>query len=222
MRNISSRILPVFMLLASVLLLYIGVPRFLAELMLVPGTPIYERTNLGEPVTDEELDILQESREQAVSFVDHPKAYHQLGQVHLLRAQRTEDAQERIAQAEKALEHLETSVRLAPVNTFAWSRIATACLILGPEHRQKALEAWRTSVALARFEPFIFLSRNHLGILLVDDMTKEDLSILREQINLTYDWNRGQLRNYARQSDIVNWVAFLLHEHPEKADWIRK
>ncbi len=209
------------MLLSSILLLYIGVPRFLAELMLVPGTPIYERTNLGEQITDEELDVLQESREQAVAFVDHPKAYHQLGVVFLLRAQRAESASERIEHANQAIEALNTSLQLAPVNTFAWARLATAYMQVGPEQNEKAVEAWRKSVALARFEPFLFLTRNHIGISLYSDLTEEDREKLKEQINLTYDWNRDRLRNYARQNGLVDWITFCLHGHPEKVDWIR-
>lgn len=220
MKNLSGRILPAFMLLSSILLLYIGVPRFLAELMLVPGTPIYERLNLGEQVTDEELDVLQDSREQAVSFVDHPKAYNQLGYVFLVRTQRASSGHERIAFANQAIEALNTSISLAPVNTFAWARLATAYMLVGPEHNPKAVEAWRTSVALARFEPFLFLTRNHIGISLYQELDEEGRAILKEQVNLTYDWNRGQLRTYARQNELVPWIAFLLHEHPEKAEWV--
>lgn len=222
MKNLSAKILPAFMLLSSVLLLYIGVPRFLAELMLVPGTPIYEQLNLGEKVSDEDLDILQESREQAISFVDHPKAYNQLGFVFILRAQRADSETERDMYAQQAITALKTSLQLAPVNTFAWARLASAYMLAGPENNEKAVEAWRTSVALARFEPFSFLSRNHMGIFLFDSMTEEDHAKLREQINLTYDWNRTQLRDYARQNSLVEWVAFLLYEHPDKAAWIRE
>lgn len=188
--------------------------------MLVPGTPIYERLNLGEQVSDEELDVLQQSREQAVSFVDHPKAYNQLGFVFLVRAQRASSETERAAYGLQAKEQLEASLKLAPVNTFAWARLATACLLLGPGYSEKAVEAWRTSVALARFEPFLFLSRNHIGISLYKDLSDEDRAILKEQVNLTYNWNRGRLRAYARQNQLIPWTAFLLYEHPEKAKWI--
>lgn len=221
MKNLSGRILPIFMLVSSLVLLYVGVPRFLAELMLVPGTPIYERTNLGEPVTDEELEVLRESRIQAISFVDHPKAYNELGQVHILRAQRASTDEERIAEARKAIEYLETSISLAPVNTFAWARIVSASLMIGPETYPKAVEAWRTSVALARFEPFILITRVHMGIALYSEMSNEDRAILREQVDLTYNWNRGQLRQYARRNNLVDWIAILLFEYPEKAAWIR-
>lgn len=220
MKNLSGRILPAFMLLSSILLLYIGVPRFLAELMLVPGTPIYERINLGEQISDDDLNVLQESREQAVSFVDHPKAYHQLGVVFILRAHRASTEAQRIVEAKLAIKHIKTSLELAPVNTFAWARLATAYMLVGPEHNEKAVEAWRTSVALARFEPFLFPTRNHIGISLYGDLSDEDRATLREQINLTYNWNRGQLRSYAQEHGLVAWVAFLLFEHPEKAAWI--
>lgn len=219
---LSAKILPAFMLVSSLILLYVGVPRFLTELMLVPGTPIYERINLGEQVSDEELDILQESREQAISFVDHPKAYDQLGQTHLIKARRAGVPETRLMHAKKAREALETSLELAPLNTFGWLRLATAYMLISPELNEKAVEAWRTSVACARFEPFIFLPRNHVAISLYSLLSEEDRAILREQVLLTYNWNRGRLRNYAHQNNLTNWIALLLYEHPEKAEWIIK
>ncbi|MBL4838180.1 MAG: hypothetical protein JKY34_11455 [Kordiimonadaceae bacterium] len=216
----SSKILPLFMLFSALLLLWIGVPRFLAELMLVPGTPIYERISSGETVTDEELDVLQQSREQSIGFVDKPRSYTDLGLVYILRAHRTTDAAEKKAFALKAIEQLETGLALAPVATFAWARLASACLIAGPEHSEKAVKAWRTSVALANFEPFIFLSRNHIGINLYKDLSEEDRQTLRDQVELTYNWNRGKLRRYARDNGLVEWIAFLLYAQPEKAQWI--
>jgi len=213
--------LAVFMLVSSLLLLYIGVPRFLAELMLVPGTPIIERLNRGEIVSEKELDVAQESREQAVSFVDHPKAYSELGTVFLTRAQTVTDSESKKEFASQAIIHLEKTLSLAPLNTFAWLRLSSARLLLGgKENRGKALEAWRNSVATASFEPFVLIPRLHTGIILHDIMTDEDKATLREQADLTYNWNRGQFRSYARKHQLVEWGAFLLSEYPEKAEWI--
>jgi len=213
--------LAVFMLVSSLLLLYIGVPRFLAELMLVPGTPIIESLNRGEIVSEKDLDIAQESREQAVSFVDHPEAYSELGTVFLTRAQTETDSESKKEFASQAVIYLEKTLSLAPLNTFAWLRLSSARLLLGgKENRSKALEAWRNSVATARFEPFVLISRLHTGIILHDIMTDEDKVILREQADLIYNWSRGQFRSYARKHQLVEWGAFLLSEYPEKAEWI--
>lgn len=215
--------LAVFMLLSSLLLLYIGVPRFLAELMLVPGTPIVESLNRGEIVSEKDLGIAQESREQAVSFVDHPKAYSELGTIFLTRAQTATESGSKKEFASQAIIHLEKTLSLAPLNTFAWLRLSSARLILGDkENRGKALEAWRNSVATARFEPFVLISRLHTGIILHDIMTDEDKAILRDQADLTYNWNRGRLRSYVRKYKLVEWGAFLLSAHPEKAGWIAR
>ncbi|MFC3052238.1 hypothetical protein [Kordiimonas pumila] len=215
-------ILTIFLLGASLLMLYMAFPRFLAELMLVPGTPIVERLNSGGDVSVEDLDIAQNSREQAVSFVDHPKAYSDLATVFLARATVEQDRALKTQYTEKAIESLEKTLSLAPLNTFAWLRLSFARLRTGGDDgvRLKALEAWHMSVTTAPFEPYILLSRLHLGIVLYDEMTEEDISLLQAQAQATYKWNRGLLRQYVREKNLAEWCAFLLEANPEAAKFI--
>lgn len=94
-RHFSRWFLPGFMLVASITLLVIGVPRFLHELMLVPGTPILYRLNAGETMTEEELHTLVQSRLDALEFIELPDAYSDLGASYLRRAQRPKSAEDR-------------------------------------------------------------------------------------------------------------------------------
>lgn len=211
-------LLRIFILLSCLILLYFGVPRFMAELMLVPGTPIVERLNRGESVPESELNIAQESREQAVAFVDHPKAYSQLGTVFLTRAHMAIDGVEQKAYASKAIENLEKALSLSQLNTHAWLRLSNARLILGgDENRQKALEAWRQSVETANFEPSLLSIRIHTGITLYDLMTEVDKEILRAQADITFDWHKRRFRTYVRQHQLVEWAVFLLTDADKKA-----
>ncbi|PCI63466.1 MAG: hypothetical protein COB37_05050 [Kordiimonadales bacterium] len=209
MRKAKDYIFPGFMLFASTTLLVIGVPRFLAELMLVPGTPIYERISSGENVSDEDLDVLEQSRVQAIGFVEHPRSYTDLGLVYLLKASRTADPSEKLRYADLAIENLKTGLGLAPLNTFAWLRLSSVYILKGEEFHSEALDAWRKSVATARFEPFVFTSRLHVGIMLYAVMSTEDVTLLRVQTELAYNWNRGKVRAYGRQNGLMPWLKFL-------------
>ena len=207
--KVGKWFLPGFMLVSSIVLLAIGVPRFLAELMLVPGTPIYERISIGEAVGDEELTVLEESRLQALEFVDIPRAYTDLGSAYLLRAQRATSEAERHHFAERSIEVTTKGLNLAPLNTFAWARVSSAHVLLGADHYGDAIEAWRTSIATAKFEPFLLIQRMHIGVALYQSMKPEDREVLSEQFQLTYNWNRGKLRAYARANQLTEWVIFL-------------
>ena len=122
-----------FMLFFSIVLLVIGVPRFLAELMLLPRTPIYERISIGESVDNEELTILEKSRLQALDFVEMPHAYTDLGTSYLVRAQRATSEAERRRFAEQSIDVMTKGLSLAPLNTFAWSRVSSAHILLGAD-----------------------------------------------------------------------------------------
>jgi len=207
--RVGRRFLLGFMLVASIVLLAIGVPRFLAELMLVPGTSIYERISIGEAVGDEELAVLEQSRLQALEFVDMPRAYTDLGTSYLVRAQRATLEAERRKFAERSIEVTTRGLNLAPLNTFAWARVSAAHVLLGADHYGDAIEAWRTSIATAKFEPILLIQRVHVGIVLYQSMTLENRKILSEQFQLTYNWNRNKLRAYARANQLTEWMMFL-------------
>lgn len=81
-----------------------------------------------------------------------------------------------------AIEASTKSLEMAPLNTYARLRVCSANIILGPDHYDKALEAWRASVATARFEPFLLLSRLHYGILLLQKMTPDDFAVIKDQL----------------------------------------
>jgi len=216
-QKIGRWFLPGFLLVSSITLLVIGVPRFLAELMLVPGTPIYERVSKGEQVSDEDLKVLEDSRLQALEFVELPKAYTDLGTSYLVRAQRTDSAKERLEYARRSIEVTTKGLNLAPLNTFAWLRLASANILLGDQYSKKAVEGWRTSVATARFEPFLLVQRLHIGIMLYNAMEPADIEVLKEQFQLTYRWNKHHLRAYSRQMKLNEWMVFLAGENAEQA-----
>jgi len=205
--------IPGFMLVSSVTLIVIGVPRFLHELMLVPGTPILHQVNAGEAVSEEELKILEKSRLDALGIIELPDAYLNLGASYLYRARTATDPVEAQKYAALTIEVSEKGLKMAPLNTYAWFRVATANVMLG--NYQEGLDAWRTSIATARFEPFLLLQSFHLGTILYQDMADEDVELLKDQIRMAYRWNKQYLRKYVRDNNLVVWMAILCEPESE-------
>ncbi len=220
--KISRRLLPSFMLISSLILLYFGVPRFLAELMLVPGTPVHERLSRGEEISDEDLTLLEESRLNALKFVDHPEAYSDLGGSYLYRAKHAKTPEEKAKYAQMTIDAAMTGLKMAPLNTFSWLRVCSANFLLGEEHYDKAVEAWRMSVKTAPFEPFVLLSRIHYGILLYNRLTVDDVVTLNDQFDMAYRWSRGKLRSYMNKNNLQSWAVFLAEPDQEMVDFFRK
>ncbi|SDD25825.1 hypothetical protein [Kordiimonas lacus] len=218
--SIAKWFLPAFMLASSIILLVVGVPRFLHEHMLVPGTPILYRVNAGEKVSDEDLETLEQSRLDALAFTELPDAYYDLGSSYLRRAQTATNPETVQKYSEMAIEASMAGLKMAPLNTFAWFRVATANVMLGPEKYQESLKAWRTSIATARFEPFILMQRVHLGIILYQDMADEDVLILKDQLTLAYQWNKVELRQYVHRNHLIIWIDILFKSDSEMKDYL--
>lgn len=218
--GLTKWFLPAFMLTSSIILLMAGVPRFLHELMLVPGTPILYRVNAGEIVSDEDLETLEQSRLDALAFIELPDAYYDLGSSYLRRAQTAINPETIQKYSKMTIEASMAGLKIAPLNTFAWFRVATANVMLGPDKYQDGLQAWRTSIAAARFEPFILVQRVHLGIILYQDMTDEDIEALKDQLGMAYRWNRGKLRQYIHDNNLIVWAAYLCEPDSEMKDYL--
>jgi len=214
--------LPAFMLIASVTLLVLGVPRLLHELMLVPGTPILYRVNAGEDVSDQDLSILENSRLDALVYIETSEVYNDLASSYLTRARRAATLEERQNFAELTIETSRKSLSIAPLNTYAWSRIATANVLLGQSHYGDALTAWRTSISQARYEPFLQFQRIHLGTILYRTMTPEDIISLKEQLDMAYQSNKYGLRHYVRDNNLMAWMEFLVGTESEMLTFLRQ
>lgn len=220
--KLSRWLLPSFMLISGITLLVVGVPRFMHELMLVPGTPILHRLNAGETITEEEWHTLEQSRLDALDFIELPDAYSDLGASYLRRAQSAKSREEQVKYAEMTVEVAMKGLNMAPLNTFSWFRVATANVMLGPEKNAEALQAWRTSIATAKFEPFILMQRVHLGIVLYQEMTDEDVDLLKDQLRMAYRWNKRYLHQYVRKNNLIVWMAILSEPDSEMKNYLVK
>jgi tetratricopeptide (TPR) repeat protein len=197
--------------------LYIGVPRFLSELVLVPGTAIIERYSYKNTILESDLDTVEKSRKTALKLSSLPKAYTDLGLIYLLRFQTTKSSDDRTNFLDQSIANTKKGLSLAPNNPFAWFRLNSALLMLAEPKHSEALEAWNMSIATAKFEPLLMVQRIHLGLLLYDRMDKNEKDTLQEQFQLAYKWDREKLKNYTTDFKLDSWMLLLAHKNPEIA-----
>ncbi len=206
----ASRWLVRFLLLASSLvLLATGVPRFLHEVSLVPGSPLYLRMIDGAPLSEQDLATLEQSRLDALNFVNIPQAHMDIGASYLTRAQKASDPADQQKYAQMAIDELTAGLKEAPLNTFAWARLAAANILLGEEYHQDALVAWRTSIATSSYDTFLLAYRFHIGTFLYLDMTREDIQLLKAQLAMAHREEGGKIYTYGKQHKLLGWMILL-------------
>ncbi len=197
--------------LATLVLLWFAVPNFLAAIWMATGDPIYRDIGTQKQLTNPEIEALIESREQAITLVNSPKAATDLATAYMALDPSHENL-------EKALVSLRSGINLAPMNAFAWQRLA-GLLVFKPDRGAEAVSAWKTARQLAEYDTFLFHDRIRIGTQLYRAMTLPDRQMLVEDVERAYAENRGRLRSYAKQANLLEWMKFLLRDE-EKTTYL--
>ncbi|MCJ9429948.1 hypothetical protein [Kordiimonas marina] len=216
----GRRLLSGLMMVSALYILWTGVPRFLAEVMIVPGRPILEKVRANTQVSAKDLSTLEQSFLSAISFADLPQFHAELGTSYLVQAQHTNDRQKRLEFAKMAIEESQISLDKAPLNPFAWERISVAQIILG--HYDDAIRAWRSSSRIASFEPFLLMQRIHIGIILYQHLSSNDIRLLKQQIKMAFHWQRWIMRHYVRTYHLTSWVTYLSGPDSDISAFLKK
>lgn len=190
--------------ITAAVLLAVGVPHLLAAIWMAMGDPIYTDLGTGKRLGTEEIDTLIKSRETARDITGAARAYTDLGAAYIASGATPESL-------EKSITSLKIGLEKAPINAFAWQRLATMQALI-PDQREEALKAWQAARALAEFEPFLLLDRIRIGVALYREMSLDDREALLKDVRWAYKRNRGGLRAYARQADLLEWIKFLLRD----------
>jgi hypothetical protein len=211
----------VFLLLAGLLMAALALPRLMAELTLVPGTPSMTALYAGEALGEEELSLIDTTRSDSLALADHASAAYELAALYDYRARQTSTAEDRAAFIDKSITASRLAIERSPANTFYWLQLAHGLSRKGTDHELEAIAAWEMSLKTAWFEPALLLPRIHLGMVLLPAMTDQQTNTLRDQIDLTYRWHRGMLRQYARQNGLLPSLEYLLGDTSEIVAFIK-
>lgn len=217
-RVMRRRALAAMLALSGAACLALGVPRLMAELSLVPGTPYLRAVQAGETLSEDDILLLEQSRLNALELVPLPSAYANLAYLSVLRAQRADTPEERERHASKAENLVRESLKGSPVNPYYWLTLSSA-LILQGKHLD-GITAWKNSLATAPFDPPVILERIHVGMLMLNYMNEDDIAALRAQIEMAYRWHRGLLQRYVRRNRLAPMIEYLMSENAELVEHV--
>lgn len=179
--------------LSAAALLALAVPRFLADLTLLPSTRTLERLQGLRPVDTAVLERLIRNQRRALVWQTNGRTWTDLGLAQLLIAERLPDddprARSRFDAARKALIE---GLSVAPANPFAWSRLAYA---------QAALDGWTPEAAAALrmafitgpYEPRLLWPRLRLSLLAWPHIPPDDQELVLQQIRQGWAADREAL-----------------------------
>lgn len=199
------------LLAVAAILILVGVPNLIAATWMAIGQPIYDDLESGKPISQEDFNLLIESREAAIALTDNADAYADLAVAHYVRG-------ELPGKFEKAIEASWLSLERKPVDAFTWQNLALISLYV-PDRKEEAIQAWRASYALGKYSPDLYHVRFLIGTVLYRDLTPEDRELLRGDANRAYVKNRFAFRQYARENNLLEWAKFLLRD-PKKTEYL--
>ncbi|WP_262696224.1 hypothetical protein [Kordiimonas aquimaris] len=203
----------ILMAISALLLIGFGAPRFLASIWMAAGDPILQDIAEGKTITEDDQNVLIESRETALSLVDMPRAANDLSLAYVALGATPE-------KLEKAIASVKASIEMAPISESAWRRLANLQAI-NPNDHAEAVIAWETARKLSEHEPQVLHDRIRVGTFLYRSMTEEQRALLRMDVETAYKNSRGSLRNYGRANDLLEWLKFLLRDK-EKTDFLNR
>lgn len=194
---------------ASLVLIWFAAPNFLAAIWMTTGDPILSDIGKGKTPSRAEIETLIESREQTVSIVNSPKGATDAALAYMAQEPTPENL-------EKAVTSLRSGLKLAPMDAFAWQRLASY-LVFVPDGAEEAIAAWKTARGLSEYHTFLWHDRIRVGTQLYRAMTPQDRQLVIEDVERAYAKNRSALRAYARRADLMEWMKFLLRDEEKTA-----
>ena len=192
----------VLILAASVFLLYLAWPRLQASLLYLPvDTAINNYYATGE-ANPAQLKGLRQRARDAIAVYPHHRYYDGLSLLYYLDAARSDNRLfERRAAFEESILAAEASLDHAPAQPRAWLRIAQArsWLRYPPE---QVIEALKMAIYTGRVEPSMYLTRLGLGLAYLPRMDSEARSLMRDQVLLAWDMQRGTVARALKAGEL--------------------
>ncbi len=200
----------------------LAIPRLVAEFVSLPGeSPLVDLQN-GDAVAESPLELLIETRNHALKWVDSGRTYTDLALAHLVLAE-TKAGYGALDREHllRAIDLLHQGLALAPSRPFAWARLAFARYVAdGPSDAVgRALEM---SIRTGPHEPYLCDIRLELALATWDHLSVEAQQLSHEDIwiawslsreavaALAYDLNRPDVIRAAFATSSEDLVAFEL------------
>lgn len=195
-------------------LLALAVPRFIAELTLLPSAQTLNRIQTLQPVETGALERLVRNQRRSLVWRSSGRTWTDLGLAQLLIAERLPRDDPRSDQhLEAAKQALIEGLSMAPANPFAWSRLAYAEAMLSG-WSAPATAALRMAFITGPYEPRLIWPRLRLSFSAWPNIPPDDQEFVMQQVREAWAAGPDALVALAVQLDKVDLVRAALGGRP--------
>jgi hypothetical protein len=203
--------------LLGALMLYFGVPRTVAAVLLMPGDrPLHILQNGRVPPPDQ-IEAIVSSRTAASHWIEHGRLLTDRALARLtLVEQATKDDKPDPAKLAAAAQDLVAGLSLEPVNPHAWARLAyVRYLQKGLSPDAGVAPALRLSFLTGPYEPEMTFPRLRLALAVWSNFPTEDRELGRRQIRFAWLISRDEVVDLAIQSQRILVFRLALVGQPQ-------
>lgn len=195
--GLRGRLLAVVVLVASVFVLALSVPRLRASLSVLPADAVQSRYAQTGEFPTASMGYLTDVLVSGIENHDDPAYWAQLGLIHFIRAESASDDQARGKDLALALQATGSALARAPVAPDLWLRMAIIRASL-EEPSSEVVAAWRLSIDTGRVEPSLAVKRVELGLIYFSALSTEDRLQLLDQARIGWEMKRADLAAMVR------------------------
>ncbi len=181
-------------IVVGLLILYLLVPRMMANILMIPGHHIQESLQSRGDVSSEGYITLIASRMDALAWVDSGKIWGELGIAQSWYAHKTGFHRPSGRDAlTNSITSLRQSLMLAPANTFAWTGLAYSYLARTGYSIQDITECLKISIMTAPYQPKLVFERLKLCLGIYSMFDEDGRDLIKSQIVVAAKINPGKL-----------------------------
>ena len=198
-------------LTASLGLLALALPRFLASLDLVETEPILQDVKDGKTVTPDDLRRLADSRFRAAKRIDWGLVWTDAGLADVIAAYESGlDTGEGRQLISRAADSVARGLALSPADPFAWARLGYIRFVQGQP--KKAAEAVRMSIATGPHDPRLAPGRMELGLVVWRWFDTDSYGLIGDQVRYLWRLDPERLVQIAHKRAAAPFVRGFLRD----------
>jgi hypothetical protein len=202
----------VAVLALGIALITLAVPRTAAYSLMVPGKAVLSDLARGKTVGPERLRAAIAGHEKALSWLDDPDGWIEIGAFTLVLArQRNMPDVDRTSLLDQSRGAISTGLALAPLRPFGWSRLAQVHQMLGRD-AETMDRLLGISAATGALEPRLLTQRVRIGYAARSGLSDATAARLTAEVRLWAKHQPTSLADWGRRHYALPWVRQALKE----------
>lgn len=187
-------------------LFVLGAPRTIGAFVSLPSGPILSKIQMQKSVQQNQLEILIASQKRSLFWGETGRKWTDLSLAQLLMAEQAgSDESARNTYIKDAIASLKNGLGLSPANSFAWTRLAYAEILMAVPSQSVASKL-KMSLATAPYEPQLMNLRLELCLRVWPYFQDEDRKLVFEQIRYAWSHTPKHSRSAEANKGYKEWL----------------